>query len=206
MLSTDTPRLAPVPSSVRDEEIALAVAAGRGDPSARRALVERVLDRTRRVVRYLVGSKIDADDVVQIALLQILGSARAYRGECSLEFFATRIAVRVAMRELRRWRRRERPTDVVDSSAATGPGADEEAGLRRLRARLAAQLGKLSPERREAVVLHHVEGYGLPEIAEISGAPLNTVRDRLRIGRRQLRQRILADPEIRDWLKAGRLS
>jgi RNA polymerase sigma-70 factor (ECF subfamily) len=56
------------------------------------------------------------------------------------------------------------------------------------------------------VVLHHVEGYGLPEIAEISGAPVNTVRDRLRIGRRQLRQRILADPEVRDWLKTGRLS
>jgi len=206
MISIDTPRLVPVPSSHRDEEVALAAAAGRGEPHARRALVERVLDQTRRVAGYLVGSKSDADDVVQIALLQILGSARSYRGECSLEFFATRIAVRAAMRELRRWRKREHPTDVVDSRAATAPGADEEAGLRRLRARLAVLLGRLSPERRAAVVLHHVEGYGLPEIAEISGAPVNTVRDRLRIGRRQLRQRILADPEVRDWLKAGRLS
>jgi DNA-directed RNA polymerase specialized sigma24 family protein len=50
------------------------------------------------------------------------------------------------------------------------------------------------------VVLHHVQGYGIVEVAEMTGAPVNTVRDRLRVGRRQLRKRILGDPALRGWL------
>ncbi len=162
----------------------------------------RALDPTRRVVGYLLGGSADVDDVVQDALLQILGAAGGFRGECSLEYFATRIAIRTAMREIRRWRRREQPAEPDRNLADTEPRLDDAADQRRVRARLAILLEKLKPERRVAVVLHHVEGYGLAEIADITGAPLNTVRDRLRVGRRQLRQRILADPRLRDWLKA----
>lgn len=181
----------------------LAAAAGRREPAAQRELVERVLDQTRRVVGYVVGGRGDADDVVQIALIQILGAAAAFRGDCTLEFWATRIAVRTAIRELRRRRRRETASELVDGNPGTAAPADEEAQARGVRARLAAALGKLTPERRVAVVLHHVEGYGIPEIATMTEAPINTVRDRLRTGRRQLRRRILADPALRGWLETG---
>jgi RNA polymerase sigma-70 factor (ECF subfamily) len=196
------PRLVPAPVPPFADDATLAAAAARGEPAARRELVARVLDPTRRVVGYLLAGSADADDVVQNALLQLLGAAGGFRGECSLEFFATRIAVRTAMREIRKWRRREQPAGLGEAPAGAGPRLDEEEDLRRVRVRLAALLGKLKPERRVAVVLHHVEGYGLAEIAEATGAPLNTVRDRVRVGRRQLRQRILADPGLRDWLKA----
>jgi RNA polymerase sigma-70 factor (ECF subfamily) len=160
-----------------------------------------VLDPTRRVVGYLLGGGSDVDDVVQEALLQILGAAGGFRGECPLEYWATRIAVRAAMREIRRWRRRERPVEAGEMPEEGAARLDEEEDLRRVRARLAVLLGKLGSERRVAVVLHHVEGYGLTEVAEITGAPLNTVRDRVRVGRRQLRRMILADRGLRDWLK-----
>ena len=41
-------------------------------------------------------------------------------------------------------------------------------------------------------------------IAEITGAPLNTVRDRLQIGRKKLRKYILNDPELRACVPRGK--
>jgi len=178
----------------------IAAAAAAGDPEARRRLVERVLDRTRRVVTYLVGADRDADDMAQIALVQILRSAHTFRGECTLEYWADRIATRTAMRELRRRKRREQVEPQALVMTTPGPGADVEADRKRVRARLAQLLGKLTPERRTAVVLHHVQGYGIAEVSELTGAPVNTVRDRLRSGRKQLRKRILGDPALRGWL------
>ncbi|HUT77761.1 MAG TPA: sigma-70 family RNA polymerase sigma factor, partial [Polyangia bacterium] len=109
-----------MPSPRFDDDVALAAAAGRGEPAARRELVTRALDPTRRVVGYLLGGSADSDDVVQNALLQLLGAAGGFRGECSIEYFATRIAIRTAMREIRGWRRRERP---IGNEEGVGEGA-----------------------------------------------------------------------------------
>jgi DNA-directed RNA polymerase specialized sigma24 family protein len=36
----------------------------------------------------------------------------------------------------------------------------------------------------------------------MTGAPVNTVRDRLRVGRKQLKKKILTDPSLQDWVAA----
>jgi len=190
-------------SSLRPDDRALAEAVAAGDHTARRRFVERLLDRARLTVGYLVGTDRDADDMAQIALVQILRSAHTFRGESTLEYWADRIAVRTAMREIRRRKRREQIEPAALQPGTQEPGADVQTDLKLVRARLAHLLGKLSPERRTAVVLHHVQGYDIAEIAEMTGAPVNTVRDRLRVGRRQLRKRILADPALRGWLNEG---
>jgi RNA polymerase sigma-70 factor (ECF subfamily) len=133
--------------------------------------------------------------------VQILRSAHTFRGECTLEYWADRIATRTAMRELRRRKRREQVEPQALVMTTPRPGADVEADLARVRTRLSQLLGKLTPERRTAVVLHHVQGYGIAEVAEMTDSPVNTVRDRLRVGRKQLRKRILSDPALRGWLE-----
>jgi RNA polymerase sigma-70 factor (ECF subfamily) len=69
-----------------------------------------------------------------------------------------------------------------------------------MRRHLARQLGRLSPERRSVLVLRLVHGYAVDEIAELTGAPLNTVRDRLARGRRQLRGMLEKDPAFAGWV------
>jgi RNA polymerase sigma-70 factor (ECF subfamily) len=193
-----TPARRSDPGSDRD----LTTAVASGDLAARRRLVERLLDRTRRTIGYVVGADREADDMAQIALIQILRSAGTFRGDCSLEFWADRIAIRTAMRELRRRKRREQVEAGTPAlQPDREPGADAEADLNRLRTHLALMLGKLTPERRTAIVLHHVQGYTIAEIAELTGSKINTVRDRLRVGRSQLRKRMLADPKLRSWLE-----
>jgi RNA polymerase sigma-70 factor (ECF subfamily) len=201
MMSTGTLGELPAASPAKRDDLELVAAVADGDPAARRKLVERVLDRTRRTVAYLVGADREADDMAQNALVQILRSAHTFRGECTLEYWADRITIRTAMRELRKRKRREQIEPEALVLGPQAPGVDVQADLKLVRARLAQLLGKLTAERRTAVVLHHVHGYGIAEVAEMTEAPVNTVRDRLRVGRRQLRKRILSDRALRGWIE-----
>lgn len=187
-----------------DSDVALAGAAANGDQVARRDLVDRVLNQVRRTTAYLINGGPEADDLAQLALMQILGSAGSYRGECSLEYWADRIAVRTVMKHIHKVRRRERLSEAVHEPSVPSEDIEGQAESHGLRKRLAVLLQKLSSDRRTAVVLHHVQGYDLSEISELTGAPVNTVRDRLRIGRAQLRQHILRDPALRDWVERGK--
>jgi RNA polymerase sigma-70 factor (ECF subfamily) len=44
-------------------------------------------------------------------------------------------------------------------------------------------------------------GWSLAELAEATGAPLNTVRSRLRLGKEALRRRIQGDPVLAEELE-----
>ena len=142
--------------------------------------------------------------MAQLALIQILHSAGSFRGECTLKYWADRITIRTAMKQFRKRQRREKlsaemhePPPTVDDR-----GLDDQLANKQIRQKLTEMLQKLSKERRTAVVLHHVQGYGIAEIAEMTGAPVNTVRDRLRVGRKQLKKKILTDPSLKDWAAA----
>ena len=127
----------------------------------------------------------EAEDAVQAAL------ERAWRRRGTLADiermrpWLDRIVVNEAIRS----RARPRPT-VVDLAATAGQArADEWAGLREAFARL-------SNEQRAVVVLHLYAGYSLADTAELVGAPLETVRSRLRLARQHLRL-LLAEESTR---------
>jgi RNA polymerase sigma-70 factor (ECF subfamily) len=186
-----------------ESEVALARAAGEGDPGANRDLAERLLDRIRATVHYLAAGDRDADDLVQLALVAVLRSAGTFRGECSLERWGDRIAVRTALRELKRRRWRERIVSLEGELPRDDRGSlDQDIGRRLLRERLARLLGRLSADRRTAVTLHWLHGYSVQEIAEITGARGNTIRDRLRTGKKQLKSLLEKDPALRDWARS----
>lgn len=67
----------------------------------------------------------------------------------------------------------------------------KEAMRKELRLDAAAALQRLSPEQREAVIAHDIEGLSLRAIAELSGVPKSTIADRLVQGRAAL-ARLLA--------------
>jgi len=186
----------------RAVDVALAAACGRGEPVAQRELLARLFDRVRRMTTYLAGPTGEAEDLAQVALVQILASAEGYRGDCPLEFWADRIAAWTAMKHLHKAKRRRSLAEAVWDPGLAPVTADAETATRELRIGLAAKLQEISEERRVAVVLHHVEGYGVDEIAALTGATRNTVRDRLRKGRAILRKKVLADPVLRVFAKA----
>jgi RNA polymerase sigma-70 factor (ECF subfamily) len=200
-------RISERPSGLKSRyksELEMAQAAARGDQNARRDLVSALLDQVRRTVSYLSSPNKDADDLAQLALIQILKSAGSFRGECTLNYWADRITVRTSMKQFRKRQRREKlAMSIWTDSPSDEPGLDDDLAKRQIRVHLSRVLQKISAERRAVIVLHHLQGYGISEISEMTGAPINTVRDRLRIGRKQLKKRILTDPSLKDWVGTG---
>jgi RNA polymerase sigma-70 factor (ECF subfamily) len=163
-------------------------AAAAGDRAAAQALLLALLPRIRNLVRYLIRGDADTDDLAQEALIAILRGLGSFRGESSFERWADRVAVRATFAGIRRRRRESselaaaEPELRLATSVAT---PDDEFADRR---QAAALLDALPLEQRHAMVMHHVLGMSVPEIARELGVPAETVRSRLRLGRTRLRE------------------
>ncbi|WP_394828104.1 RNA polymerase sigma factor [Pendulispora albinea] len=163
------------------------------DATARDAIARRLGARVRRLCRALIPHADDSDDAAQLALLDIVQSAPGFRGESSLEAWADRIAVRTAIRVARQRRLASVRTqgDIApDDLAAPGPSPKAADGIPRS---IAAYLDELPEARRTVLVLHHVMGCSVPEIAEVTGVSMNTVKDRLLAAREQVRRMVRRD-------------
>ena len=171
-----------------ESDVRLALAAD-ADPLARDALARRLEPRVRRLSLALLRSVADADDAVQLALLEIVRSASTFRGESRLEAWADRIAVRTAIRVARQRRLASvRSGDVEpDDLPSSPPGSDLAEGLPRS---ILAYLDELPEARRTVLVLRHAMGYSIQEIAVATDASTNTVKDRLLSARDQVRKMV----------------
>lgn len=198
----------PSPSAAQDdaaELTALARLAGSGDPAATRRFLDRVWPTLSRVVNGVLGSRHpEVDDVIQQSLIAVLQALPAFRGECHPAGYASRIALHVALRARRNAAlRRARNQSLVQISAAEPdahwPGCDVTSE-RRKRA-LRDLLEDLPEEQADALALRVMLGWSLEDVAQATGAPLNTVRSRVRLAKEALRRRVEADPTLADQLE-----
>ena len=210
--STAKAPLAPAPSqgaglgSAEDELRAheLARAAAAGEASATRELLALVWPNTVRVVAGALGATHpDLDDVVQQSLIALLGALAGFRGECHPVGYASRIALRTALKARRRTKldasRRELLARLSGDEPTSAPNQDplEE----RRRKLLRELLDDLPEEQAEALALRVMLGWSLDEVSRATNAPSNTVRSRVRLAKEALRRRIEAAPELVDQLK-----
>lgn len=179
----------PAPSP--DEPLsALAVAAIAGGRPEVEALFIALLPRVRNLVRYLVRGDREVDDLSQEALVCVLKALPSYRGDGPFRSWADRVVARSVFRRLKSVRRLDRASEplgeqqdeAVDSSTA---GADHHRYVERRR--LVARLDTLPEVQRTALVLHHVLGMTVAEVASELSTPQETVRSRLRLGRERMR-------------------
>ena len=189
------------------ELTALARLAGSGDPAATRRFLDRVWPTMARVVNGVLGAAHpEVDDVIQQSLIAVLQALSAFRGECHPAGYASRIALHVALRARRNAAlRRARNQTLAQISAADPdvhwPGCDVSAE-RRKRA-LRDLLTDLPEEQADALALRVMLGWSLEDVAQATGAPLNTVRSRVRLAKEALRRRIDADSSLADQLEVS---
>jgi len=186
-----------LPLTESESDLDLMARVSRKDAAAERVLVRRLSGRVARLARLLSGNLVEADDAAQLSLLEILGSAGTFRIAVSLEGWADRITVRTVRRLIRRELARKSLLTrwVVPGELPWGRRADlgaEPLGLDAL-------LARLSPERRETLVLRHALEYTVEEIAELTSAPVGTVKDRLVAARKEIRRAL-----EREAVRAGR--
>lgn len=159
-------------------------AAAAGDRAAAQAIARELVPRVRNLVRYLLRGDARVDDVAQEALIAVLRGLGSFRGDGRFEAWVDRIVARTTFATIKRIRAETQPggpehVEAVDLDTRTDAYAE--------RRELAAALDRLPHDQREALVLHFAVGMTVPEIAETIGAPFETVRSRLRLGKAALR-------------------
>lgn len=158
-------------------------AAAAGDRAAAQRLALQLLPRIRKLVRCLVYRGQDLDDLTQEGLIAVLRGLRSWREDAPFVRWAERVAAHAVISVLRQWKRRP-AHDPLDEGSV--PGVSLVADPMSQRTVIAA-LDRLPDEQRHALVLHHLLGMSVPEVAAETGARPETVRSRLRVGRTRLR-------------------
>jgi RNA polymerase sigma-70 factor (ECF subfamily) len=197
------PGKSPPPLSPAEEERVardLASRAAAGDLPAAQALLERLWPTISRAVVGVMGAAHpDVDDTIQQTLIAVVRALPAFRGECHPAGFACRIALRTAGRARRRSVQDRVLRDdfarlAASPSQVESPGEIAEAERRRSVMR--DLLDDLPEEQAEALALRVVMGWSLEDVAAATGAPVNTVRSRIRLAKEALRRRLDAAPEL----------
>ena len=133
---------------------------------------------------------------MQTALIEALRSAAGYQGAASLESWAHRIAVRVALRIARKQRDHHQRLDDdadADELAGHGPEADLSDSLARP---VGDYLGALPEPQRTLLLLRHALGHSVAEIAELQDTPVPTIKSRLLKAQEELRRQIRRDQNL----------
>lgn len=169
------------------EARALLIAAASGDEAASRRIYREHVDRIYRTVARILGSNDgDIDDVVQQTFLAALDSAQRFDGRSKLSTYLIGIACRRALDAARDRQRRARwgrlpewVQDLLPARQARPSDHDE-------RSFATWALSHLSPEQRQAFVLHEVEGHTLQEIADMTGTGVSTLHARVQSAKKRL--------------------
>ena len=181
----------PEEASATDLELARALIDGTSN--AAEAAWERYSPLVHRIVSRAIGPDAEVEDVTQEIFYRLFSRIRTLRKPEALRSFVISFAIRIVKWELRRRRARRWLTlsetgDVPDEQMMV-MDAENRYALRRLY----GLLDRLSTRERLVLVLRHVEGMTLEEIASAMELSLATVKRGLRRASARVSQMVDAD-------------
>ena len=194
-------------------DVALLQRAQRGDRAAYGQIVVLYQDRLFNAVLRLVGEREEARELTQEAFTRGLASLESFRGDASPYTWLFRIAVNLAISQLRKVQRRRFFT--LDGSGSAISGDDDQATglkdrvarertgespLQRMERRERDQavldaLSRIDAEYRAVLVMRDIEGFDYQQMAEILSLPLGTLKSRL------FRARLALRDELKSYLE-----
>jgi RNA polymerase sigma-70 factor (sigma-E family) len=128
--------------------------------------------RLLRTAYLLTGDQHQAEDLLQTSLAKLYLAWDRVQDRESVDAYVRRIMVNEHNSLWRRpWRRRERSTDVVPEVATEPPAYDDGSG-----AALWAAVQTLPRKARAVLVLRYYEELTEPEVAEVLGIAVGTVK------------------------------
>ena len=187
------------------DEPALVAGCRAGDPVSLDRFFRTYVGYVERVIGRLVGPTSDLQDLVQSTFIEAIQSFDRFRGEASLKTWVTRIAVHVALHQLRTGGvRRHVPLELVPASqepADPRSTAEVEMSVQQLARRLHALLDRMAPKKRVAFLLYTVEEYPIEEVAALTGASRAAAKSRIWFARRELLAAVKHRPELRTFIQ-----
>jgi RNA polymerase sigma-70 factor (ECF subfamily) len=184
------------PIPLADGELVQSALAGR--ETCFEELVRRYQRPIAAYVYRMVGDYDAALDLTQEVFIKVYNSLARYRSEYKFSTWIYKIAHNAAIDHLRRYAVREQALtngfdierrEVSLESRRLTPEQESERNERRSEIELVVQM--LPAAYRELIVLRHSQDLSYDEIAEVTGLPLGTVKNRLFRAREAMRDHLL---------------
>ena len=188
-----------VTPTTADAELVVRALAGRED-----GFEELVRRYQRPIVAYvyrMVGDYDAALDLAQEVFIKVYNSLGRYRPEFKFSTWIYRIAHNAAIDHLRRVGASRTEEMQVEGEggnvfekplASKAPSPEQETERGERRAEIEEVVGQLPHAYRELIVLRHSHDLSYDEIAEVTGLPLGTVKNRIFRAREAMRELLVA--------------
>jgi RNA polymerase sigma-70 factor (ECF subfamily) len=173
-------------AQVSSENAAIAQGLKKQNPELLDALIELYQHRLLRYLLFLTGKREVAEDLFQETWMRVLLRGAQYNGKARFDTWLFTIArnlvidlsrkrVMSSLDEMREGKEDDRPFEVAISE----PSPLEQFQSRENSAEVSQAMLKLEASYREVLVLRFYEELSLEEIANVTRAPLSTVKSRL---------------------------
>lgn len=196
MSATASPILLNNLSLVVDCELVARAISGREDSFEE--LVRRYQRPIAAYIYRMVGNYESALDLTQEVFIKVYSSLSRYRSEFKFSTWIYKIAHNSAVDHLRRYSTREQSLirefdgeqhELPVDSGRPSPEQESEAAERRVE--IEQVVHQLPAAYRELILLRHSHDLSYDEIAEVTGLPLGTVKNRLFRAREVMRQQFV---------------
>jgi RNA polymerase sigma-70 factor (ECF subfamily) len=157
-------------------------------------------DQVYRVARRLVGSREEAEDLVQETYARAFRSWRSFTPGTNMRAWLLRILTNLNVDRGRRVQRSPQTQPLEESdyylanklaSTAGEEALEQEQVVERLsQDSVVTALSEISPQFREVVVLVDIGDFTYADAAQILDVPIGTIMSRLHRGRRALKQKL----------------
>jgi len=162
-----------------------------GDEEAFAALYDRHSRAAYSLSYRMMGDRQAAEDLTQEAFLKVWRSAGGYRSERgSVRTWILSIAHNRGIDQLRSLASRRRTQDRVEQSAPRSQPSEAfaETWRNRQREQIREALSMLPEEQLKILELAYFSGYTHVEISNLMDLPLGTVKGRMRLGLKKIRE------------------
>jgi RNA polymerase sigma-70 factor, ECF subfamily len=185
-------------AALGDAELVVRALRGRDD-----GFEELVRRYQRPIVSYvyrMTGDYEAALDLTQEVFIKVYNSLARYRPEYKFSTWIYRIAHNAAIDHLRRLSTREQELGAARGPdgeiyerpvASDAPNPEQLSERAERRAEIEDVIQQLPPSYRELIVLRHAHDLSYDEIAEVTGLPLGTVKNRIFRAREAMRGPLL---------------
>lgn len=183
-------------NTMETEASAIARGLRRRDPELLDRLIEQYQHRLLRYLIYLAGNRELAEDLFQETWLRVMERGHQYDGRWEFSTWLYTVARNLTIDHLRKKSPVSLDGLMEDEDqprpepADTRPSPSELLERRERSEQISAALAGIPAEFREAIALRFHEELPLDQIAEVTGAPLGTVKSRLYRGLNMLMRRL----------------
>jgi RNA polymerase sigma-70 factor (ECF subfamily) len=182
-------------TELSDPELVDLVAAG--DAQALAVLYDRYSRAVFSFALRMLGDRATAEELVQEVYFRAWQQARKFsEGRGTFITWLLSITHNMAIDEIRRRNRRPQRADSADpvlmltNVRDETPAVEDQAMMTAIREQVAVAMAALPEAQRSAIELAYFRGLTQREIADLQGEPLGTIKTRMRLAVRKLREHL----------------